>query len=1187
MTINDIITALKALGLGGTDILTGETVISGATLDTSINGDGGLTITWKSETGGLIRGGTMFLGYVMKENYVPTLGSDGLYSWSPKFSEPAVLLEKNNYGKRLTLHTDNSIYFKPTGTIGEVVAVVKTDSNLDDNGGYSDGDLAIVTNPATQGGYASCATLRTFTEGSGWSDDGRSVQNMEVLKLASENTYWRYVSGVWLNIGAGNGNMESTIWTSVFAGEVSTIVTDLNTFFSQNMPDGFTVELKADTAAELTRLRNKSIIVTFDGSSYKKLINDIAEQAEANAYYVGKKVIIGRTDAYADTDFFNRFIVLGGNKNMAKRTVSGAGYAPITQRLHLDETEYPGSVIDMRADKTKEAPFETFLVFDDIYPKLNLTIRTAKYCLCYCLDEDGNKISDGNNGYKLYAKWYVTFNLDGSAYSIDKDYIIQDKPLSLLFQSGPLTGRQFELTMLTAGSTERNTDFALQDSSENSLPASHTVTAGECCIILEADGELLLPGLPASYAGGGLCPQADNWVTLVNVAIEDRFRVAAQNELLEKGMERAELIYNSKTPTLQEERTFTDVITGETSGDVPDLGESYKGYVVTGISENLITGAKTVSYGTFKPKGLLKSAIDKIESYGLSGGESTKGKEVSTKTESGTTIIYIHDENEGGNNSTPGNSKGGSLGSTSQAQSTAIRQAGGNTNIKTLYEKIESVSGETGEDNIFAALVDLLWKHRNTLGNSKWSSATLKFSNEVATGNIYLYDGTSLYYNSTDISSSQTELKDAFAAVYGIVGDINISVSVDTFPASTKYNLCLERLTTTVGSDTIEGGIRAWMYDGDAWVMILSSTTALIENLGNMIRLVVFGATDGSIETAGMLTTQNFVSLFSKATSGNKTLAEAAFGVGVKYHVSEVYNYETIWIDVVYDSTDGRWEYNEAKGGHSAGEQYLGQESAIVAYGFAGLSADLIDFNGKDIVLESSYATTFKYGNDIALQVTGAGLVNMANTTMASATVNTALTACDKRTWIHYNDRTNQKQTEIVVRSARTDSLPANHVIELGMKEYTVGNDKAANSYLNLFSFESDWATSLGYINMKCGDGDGTDSDNSGNANCSKIIMGVGSGQNTNQDNIVIRGDYLTNGIAAFMHACNTIAVRGRFAIIPDNWSGDETSASHYLYGANGQVIVYDITNGSNSPIPTKLTIKGGIITAIEVPSNS
>lgn len=986
MSINDILSALSDKGLGATDALTHETVISGATLDENINADGGLTLSWKSEEGGLIRGGTMFLGYVMKENYVPTLGSDGLYMWSPKFSEPAVLLGKNNYGKKLIIYVNSKIYlYDPQPNSGienrTVVAVVSTDEKLPDASNYATGTLAIVRNPDSN--HADNSHIRYVYSTGGtkqWYDGGSTVvREDDVYRISSDGwKYWRYVGGEWIYIGAGDGTLESTLYTSPFCGPLGTIVDELNLFLAQNLPsyerDGYEPETfrivlcsenpdPVEAAAEISALRNTFINVTFDGSTLKKLIDDIAEAAEAHAYYIGRKIVIGKTRAYADTEFFNRFVVLGGNKNMAKRTATGQGYAAITQRLHLDETDYPGSVIDLRTKDEHgnyvEAPFETFLVFDEVYPKLNLNIDTAKYCLCYCLDEDGKKIVDhwekngetvaeGTDGaeavYKLYAKWYVTLELDGAGYEIDKSYIIQDKPLSLLFQSGPLTGRQFELTMLTTGTIDRSPDFAYKVVGDNnSLEGSHEVVAGECYIILEADGSLQLPTLPAGFENGGLCPQAGNWVTLVNVAIEDRLRVVAQRELLEKGMERARLIYESKQPTVTEERTFTDVITGRGSGAVPGLGKPYKGYIVTGISENVITGVKTVTYGTFKPKSLLKSAIDKIEAFTLSGGESTTGKEVSTKTDGQTTYIYIHYGNEGGDNSTPNSGKSSG---TSQGSVTAIREAGGNTNIKTIYKKMN-------EGSALGELVSLVWNH---LGNGRPSSVSIVFDSdsEASHSSDYWYNGNTLRYGGSVVSDAP-ELVAAFTFVYAIGGDKTYTLYTESKPGTPAENdIYAKVMTLTLGvsddeegeddgeGETIEGGLLAWLWDGEEWVPILESTSAIIDNMGDAIKLVVFGSTDGSFESAGVLTTQNCVTLFAQAVSmkdGNM-LAEAAFGLGIRYRLTK--NGTTR--PVRYDTTNSKWIYTDTTGGDvaAADEQY------IEAYGFSYLSADTIDFTAQN-----------------------------------------------------------------------------------------------------------------------------------------------------------------------------------------------------------------------------------------------
>jgi len=1026
MTYNDIIAALRDIGLGGTDALTHETVISGATLDESINGDGGLTVSWKSTEGGMIRGGTMFMGYVMKENYVPTLGSDGIYMWSPKFSEPAVLLGKNNFGKSLLLHVSSDIYVKKATeeVAATVVAVVDTDRDLPAVTSLSTGTFAIVKNPKTI--YASNSRLRKVIVFQGvkqWSDNGQVISENGICRKGATGHYWRYAGGGWIDIGAGDGTVESTVYTSPFCGELGTIVDELNIFLAQNLPayersgsvsERFRIELhseKPTTAkaeAEIEALRGTFINITFDGSTLKELIDKIAEAADAHAYYVGRKIIIGKTRAYADTDFFNRFIVLGGTKNMAKRTFNGQGYAAITQRLHLDENDYPGSVIDLRSS-ANEAPFEAFLVFDDIYPKLNLNIATAKYCICYCLDDNGKKIPATKNpneenprDWKLYAKWYVTLELDGQPYTIDKNYIIQDKPLSLLFQSGPLTGRQFELTMLTADS-ERNPDFALQVAGDgNSLPESHTVTAGECYIILEADGDFLLPTLPATFDNGGLCPQAGNWVTLVNVAIEDSFRIVAQKELLKKGRERAELIYESKQPTISEERTFTDSLTGENSGDVPGLGEPYKGYIVTGISENIITGAKTVTYGTFKPKPLMKSAIDKIETFTLSGGEATTGKEVSTKTDDGTTIIYIHDGSEGGDNSTPSGGKGGSSGTTSQSQSTTIRQAGGNINIKTVYEKVGEVKDEVDEvgksvnvSELFANLAMALWKAcKEEIERLDEDEMNIDISATQPEHGRWWYNGTTLYGWSGDswVQSSEDELAEAFSAIYTHIGEVSFCLYNGRPGGSNKYDIFVVPSTFTSDGVTFEGGIQAWMciVDGEGatatkkWIPILDSSTAIINNLGSAIQQVVFGGTgndrDDLLLSSGMLTTKNFVTLFSQAITAadNTVLAQAMLTLGIRYSVT----IDSRDYDVEYDIQSEKWIYSDTE--EDVEEEYLDK---IVPSSFVGMSADDIDFTAGTFTIGANHIVIS--GNDrLDAFVSGeAGRINNAITTATSGMV--------------------------------------------------------------------------------------------------------------------------------------------------------------------------------------------------------
>ena len=1198
MTYNDIIAALEAKGWGAKDFMTQETFVDSAILNEDINGGGGLSLSWKSTEGGVIPAGATLLGYVMIEPYVPSLGDDGIYTWSPKFSEKAALLAKNYYSKELTMRRADGKQDVSVTIEGEkVVAVVEEDNDLVYEGSYFVGAYAIVKNPVAE----NSDHLRVLNSNHRWGTSETVATEGKVYQNVYTGDLWEYTSEGWREKPYGE---VTRLYSHAYAGTVRTIVDDLNNFLQEKMGDGWEIIPHDDHDPDTQQwgdgsLAKTNVVCTFNGQTIKEVIETLANAAgeaytgnsSVNLYYVGKKIHLGLSDAYSAESYYNRFIILGGTKNMAKRVAAGNAYAAITQRLSIPQGTYSvdgesvtvlnGSIIDMRTEPD-EAPMEKFLVWDDIYPKLNLTIQSVTPRLCYLFDDNGNKIVDHyeENGegteddvpvYKIYCKWYITLTLNGSTtYELDTRYIIQDKPLSILFQSGPLTGREFEVTYFSQPTVEHDADDVTE--------GGHTAQPGEFRIILQAEGEMLLPTLDASYDNGGLCPQVGNVVTLVNVAIEDNFKEIARQELLAKGYAMAKLISSGKQSAWNEERTVPDVITGETATS-PTLGQSVgqqlDGYVVTGIETNIITGETKYSWGTFKPKGLLSGAIDQIVSLSLSGGEASFAPLVSvTKDGSGNQIIYVGNATTGG--SADENSSITS-GGTSQASVIAIRQAGGNTNIKTVYDVVESIEREGGENAIFAELARLLYEHRETL-EPKWDSALVELKVDGASHNGYWYEDSSYGYKTG--GSIEPELASALAAVYELIGSATFTCYVegetyDRKPVSANENdLYIKPLMFTLHNQQLEGGIQAWQYkkieNTYEWLTILESTTGVIDNLGDAISIVVFGSTGHAVEGSGVFTTQNFVELFSKATDGNQTLAEAAFGVGIRYRVSENIGGETKWLDVVYDSSERRWEYATTTDGyHDAGDP-VDDQDAIEAYGFAGLSADMINFNGKNIVLESNYATTFKYGNDIALQVTGGGLVNMANTTMASANVNTELTTCGKRMWLHHNDLTSPKLTEIVVRSARSNELTNNHIIELGMKEFAVGNNVAANSYLNISSFMSDWSTSLGYINMKCGKGDGTGPDD----RYCEIVMGVSNTESGgNKDVVKIEAMRSIDG-----SQYNYIAVRGRFAILEEK-SPTEQSSPIYGIGYSDSPVQFKAKDTSGNE--KTLTVIGGIITSI------
>ena len=69
---------------------------------------------------------------------------------------------------------------------------------------------------------------------------------------------------------------------------------------------------------------------------------------------------------------------------------------------------------------------------------------------------------------------------------------------------------------------------------------------------------------------------------------------------------------------------------------MPEIGTEVAdtaGYIVTSVSTDLLTGASTVTYGTFKAKGLVSSIVDKVEGVQLSGGSASVAGAVGSSSE--------------------------------------------------------------------------------------------------------------------------------------------------------------------------------------------------------------------------------------------------------------------------------------------------------------------------------------------------------------------------------------------------------------------------------------------------------------------------------------------------------------------------------------------------------------------------
>lgn len=370
---------------------------------------------------------------------------------------------------------------------------------------------------------------------------------------------------------------------------------------------------------------NELITVDFDGCPIRAAATRIADAIGCNVFFDWPSHVIrfiaGTT---LDGETYNCFRVLGGTRNMAKKTVSGS-YAAVTQRLTLKESgqdAYPGSMMkvgDPAILLTRD------LIFDDIYPKMELYIRTTRPRYCYLTDENGDKIVDHMDGdtpvYKQYCKWYVTLeDAAGNQYLHDSSsgssvVQIDDKPLGLLFQPDytnttntcPLAGRQFEVVYFPNATQEWEEDDVLAESTP------FEVHAGEFRIIFTAEGSTILPTLPSDK----LIPKAPengsrgNKVTLVNVALGDTFKEAAQEELRLAALDVIALMDNDSG---QYSREVADY---KATGEQRVVGRPYEidGHagVITNVSADLDTGVANITVGSWARKSLTGGVRDKID----------------------------------------------------------------------------------------------------------------------------------------------------------------------------------------------------------------------------------------------------------------------------------------------------------------------------------------------------------------------------------------------------------------------------------------------------------------------------------------------------------------------------------------------------------------------------------------------
>lgn len=411
-----------------------------------------------------------------------------------------------------------------------------------------------------------------------------------------------------------------------------------DTFFRDAVGTNWKYDIKftVDGSGRVLESSHTIITVAFDSCSIKSAATAIADAMGCNVFFDwSTKTIRFIAGTTISGESYNCFHVLGGTRNMGKRTVSGS-FAAVTQRLTLKNT-YPGSQATydenlniIPANNITGIRLTKDLIFDDIYPKQELYIRSVHERVCYLTDEKGDFIVDYYSGgkpiFKTYAKWYVTLKYkNGTMFVFDRGTMIDDQPLSLLFQidyndttnMSSLVGRQFELTHFTGNTLEK-------DKTDAAAPYDGTAGPGVTAqkdwfrIASVAVNDTILP----ARSDVGMCPKVGDKVTLVNVALGSQVVSDAQDELEAAA---GEIIKCMLTPAGEYTETMflKNGASVQIGGQSP-FGEGH-GPIVTSINHNLDTDVAEVTVGSWSRKTRTGGMADKIETVTVSANATTTG----------------------------------------------------------------------------------------------------------------------------------------------------------------------------------------------------------------------------------------------------------------------------------------------------------------------------------------------------------------------------------------------------------------------------------------------------------------------------------------------------------------------------------------------------------------------------------
>ena len=241
--------------------------------------------------------------------------------------------------------------------------------------------------------------------------------------------------------------------------------------------------------------------------------------------------------------FYNAYIAKGSTRNISQVNDKGENIQ-VNKRLKLNSEKYPDGYIDRRQSPSEPLVVKE-LIYEDIYPSLDLHIYNPRARTRYLLDSNtGERIDDKNDptGYKRYSIWYVRLaykiNDEWKDFEVTKDMLLST--LSCQFQgnenstkyTSPLAGREFELKY-------HESDYEIP-SDPLTGDTGVSIKKGDYEIIYDESNGLIIP----TTVDGGMYPRGDetpsednNILRLYNIALPNEYISHAQEELEKQALE--------------------------------------------------------------------------------------------------------------------------------------------------------------------------------------------------------------------------------------------------------------------------------------------------------------------------------------------------------------------------------------------------------------------------------------------------------------------------------------------------------------------------------------------------------------------------------------------------------------------------------------------------------------------------